>query len=369
MSAEIVKSLNTFGEQLAELKKSHSTEIAALKNEIDTMQKRAARPLGPSTDDVNAAEHKVAFMRWAKTGDVTLLQKTMSIGSDPDGGFAVPDELDRAIQKVALRNSPVRALAMGVRADSGAYEKILSTTAQGAEWVSESGTRSDQATPQLASVKPAGGGLSAIAPVTNWLLNDAAFNMEQFIAEEIGRSFGVSEGAAFISGDGVNKPKGLLSYTLAATGDASRAFGTIEKLHSGTSADFDADDLIALFFKLKAQYRANSTWLMAGTTLEKIRKLKASGSGDYLFRLDAGGNPTLLGRPVVEDDNVPAPGASSNSIILADWKAAYTVVDVGSPIVLRDNLTTKGLTKFYVERRVLGAALDTNAAKVLTLAV
>ncbi len=363
---QITKSLAEFGDNL----KSNAAEIARLSREITEIQKRAGRPAQSATDDVNASEHKAAFMRWVKTGDPSaLFQKSMSIASDPDGGYTVPDELDAAIQKVQLKNSAIRSLASVVRVTSGAYEKILSTTAQGAEWVGESSTRSDQATPQLASVKPAGGGLSAIAPVTNWLLNDATFNMEQFIAEEIGRAFGVSEGAAFISGDGSNKPKGILDYTLAATGDASRAFGTIEKLHSGTSADFDADDLVSLFFKLKAQYRANATWLMAGATLEKVRKMKTSGSGDYLFRLDAAGNPTLLGRPVVEDDNVPAPGDSSNSIILADWKAAYTVADVGAPIVLRDNLTTKGLTKFYVERRVLGAALDTNAAKVLQLAV
>ena len=144
----------------------------------------------------------------------------------------------------------MRALANVVRASTGAYEKIVSTTQAGAEWVSESGTRNDTATPQLASVRPAGGGLSAVAPVTNWLLNDSAFDLEQFIAEEIGRAFGVTEGAAFISGDGANKPKGILSYALAAQADGARPFGTIEKLHSGAAGDFDADDLIALFFKL-----------------------------------------------------------------------------------------------------------------------
>ena len=367
---QITKSLAEFGDNL----KSNRAEIVALQKEVDELQKRAQRPgAGRDQSDAHAAEHTKAVLRWMKTGDATELHelraKSMSISSDADGGYSVSDELDRMIQKVALRHSPMRALANVVRASTGAYEKIVSTTQAGAEWVSESGTRNETATPQLASVKPAGGGLSAVAPVTNWLLNDSAFDLAQFIAEEIGRSFGVSEGAAFISGDGVNKPKGLLDYVLAAQADGARPFGTIEKLHSGTAGDFDADDLIALFFKLKPQYRANASWLVSGPCMEKIRKFKTSGSGDYLFRLDAAGNPTLLGRPVVEDDNVPAPAASANSVILADFRAAYVIADVGSPVLIRDNVTTKGLTKFYVERRVLGAALDTNAAKVLHLAV
>ena len=167
----------------------------------------------------------------------------------------------------------------------------------------------------------------------------------------------------------MNQPKGILEYALAAQADGARPFGTIEKMHSGAAGDFDADDLVSLFFKLKAAYRSNASWLMSGPTLEKVRKMKTSGSGDYLFRLDAGGAPTLLGRPIIEDDNVPAPGAASNSVILADFRAAYTIVDVGSPVLIRDNVTSKGKTLFYTERRVLGAALDTNAAKVLHLAV
>ncbi len=190
------------------------------------------------------------------------------------------------------KHSPMRSLAQVVGARRPAHtEKIVSTTQAGAEWVSELAARNDTATPQLASVRPAGGGLSAVAPASNWLLMDSAFPLEAFIAEEIGRAFGVSEGAAFISGDGANKPKGILSYALAAQADGARPFGTIEKLHSGAAGDFDADDLVALFFRLAAQYRANATWLVSGPCMEKIRKMKTSGSGDYLFRLDAGGQP------------------------------------------------------------------------------
>ena len=158
---QITKSLAEFGDNL----KSNRAEIVALQKEVDELAKKVGRPrAGPEQSE--AVEHRKAFARFLKTGE-----KSMSIASDENGGYSVPDELDREIAKVALQHSAMRGLANVVRANSGAYERIVSISAAGAEWVSESGTRSETATPQLGSVRPSGGGLSAVAPVTNWLLN------------------------------------------------------------------------------------------------------------------------------------------------------------------------------------------------------
>jgi HK97 family phage major capsid protein len=327
----------------------------------------AAAVVSPET-----AERRKAFTAFLRTGDATALRtvtKGMSIGSDPDGGYTCPPELANEILTIAQNYSPLRNIARVVGVSRANYKAIISTTLAGAEWRAETDTRNDTGSPTLAEIAPPSGELSSVAPVTNWLLNDSEYDVEAFIAQEIGKAHGIAEGAAFINGSGANQPKGLMQYTFAATGDDARAFGQIEKFQSvvtGASGDISPDDIFTVLYKLRPAYRKNAAWLMHPDTLAFVRKMKTT-TADYLWEpaMKDGQPSTLLGAPVYEDANMPKPDADSLSILVGDFKAAYHIVDVGSPTLIRDNVTDKGRTKFYVARRVGGALVDSCAIKAL----
>lgn len=353
-------------------------QIDRLQKQVDEIQKRAQRIGGyaPSEGDDGAkAAHREAFAAFLRKGDVGQIhalqtKARLQIAVEADGGFTVPEDMAKEIAVIALNYSPIRKLA-DVRATSRAdFAMLINTGSAGAEWRGESEVRNETATPKFSQVKPAHGELSAIAPITQWLLSDSEFDMERFIVEAIGRSFAVSEGAAFISGNGVNRPRGILASTFALTADDTRAFGELEKVKSGTSGSFSADNLLALLYRLRPQYRANAAWLMNPTTLESIRRMKTS-SGDYIWEPSgkAGQPSTLFGAPVYEDPNVPVPAANSLSVLCGDFKAGYTITDIGQPLLVRDEVTTKGTVKFYVAKRVGGIVTDSLSIKALSLEV
>lgn len=363
--------LEDLKKMLAEQKGAFDVFKAGLGRRLDALEageKRRALGLGGGErGDGVPGEVRAAFEHFARTGEFE--RKAMAINSGPDGGFSVPSELDVKILSVAATMGAIRRLARNVKASSADFTSVIATSFSGTAWLNETATRSNTATPSLATVKPSSGGLSAVAPVSNWLLNDSQYDVSSFVIENIGQGMGIAESAAFISGSGVSRPTGILSTPLAITADATRPFGTIEQVNSGTSGTFDIDDLVDLLYKLAPQYRARAAFVMAPSAIAAARKLKASTSGDYYWQpaAAAGQPPTMLGVPVYEDVNLPAPGAASNSVLCGDFLSGYTVTDIGNPILIRDPLTSKGNTLFYVERRIGGAVTDSNAIKVLSL--
>lgn len=306
-----------------------------------------------------------AFVSFLRTGET----KTMSLGSDPDGGYAAPPQFASEITKVGAEQGAIRGLARVYPASTGDFHIPVNTTLAGAAWVGEGSTRGETTTPALGKIHPLHGGMAAVAPVTNWLLNDAGYDLAAFVTESIGEQFGVSESAAFVTGDGVNKPSGFLTNALAATADATRAFGTVEKLHAGSTSDFDIDDLIDLLAKLAPRYRKNACWCMHPNTEQYVRKLKASTSGDYYWQpaVAAGAPNTLLGLPCCVDVNMPTIASAAGVVAVADWRKFYAITDIGSTVLLRDQVTKKGFTLFYAEKRVGGSVVDSNAGKVLVM--
>lgn len=351
----------------------HSLALGELQKSLDGLAARMNRPgAGPAVPQ--RTEHQDAFVKYIRKGDSSLLEgmmtKDLSIGVGTDGGFAVPEELDRTIAQQAIDASPMAGLVNSITAGNELYEKLIDLRGTASGWVGETTARPATATPTFASFVPSFGELYAFPFSTQRMLEDAFFDVEAWLSSSIAEKFTQDIDAAIITGDGVNKPKGVLAYPLAATPDASRPYGTIEKRHSGTSADFDADDLIDLFHTMKPAYRQFSTWVMATLTLAKVRKFKGS-DGQYIWQpaLTAGDPSILLGRPVVEDENVPAVGAGSHSVLIADWNRAYKLVTIRGISVLRDPYTVKGKVGFYARTRLGGGVEDTSAVKVLTLAV
>src|SRR5574341_856245 len=328
---------------------------------------RTSAPRGLSAWSAEAPEEAKAWGEYLRTGET----KAMSIASDPDGGYACPSSFSSEIVSVGAEEGASRKLARVYTPENSDFNILISPTRAGAGRTTESQTRASTTTPSLAKVHPMWGGVYAVAPVSNWLLSDAGYDLGAFVTESIGEQFGITEAADFVTGDGVNKPMGFLSGTLAATADATRAFGTVEKLHAGSVSAFDIDDLIDLVSKLAPRYRKRAAFVMHPDTEAFVRKLKSATSGDYYWQpaTSAGSPNTLLGLPTHIDVNMPTIASAAAVVAVADWLKFYAVADIGKTSLIRDPYTSKGNVLFYSEKRVGGGVVDSNAGKLLVMSV
>ncbi|RMF17625.1 MAG: phage major capsid protein, partial [Alphaproteobacteria bacterium] len=240
--------------------------------------------------------------------------------------------------------------------------------------VSETAPRIETTAPTFAEVAPPIGEIYANPAATQTMLDDAHFDVESWLADELSREFSIKESAAFLTGDGIDKPQGLLGYPTAASDDASRPFGTLEHLATGVDGDFPAsspsDILLDLVYGLKAEYRANARFLMNAATLNRVRKFKDV-DGDYLWKpgLEAGTPSTLLGFPVVEAADMPDIAAGSLAIAFGDFARGYLIADRFGTRVLRDPYSNKPFVHFYATKRVGGALVDSQAIKLIKFAI
>lgn len=349
------------------------TELDQLKADLEASLKDANRPDKPGGKK-EVTEHKAAFESFIRKGREDglreLEQKALNTTTDADGGYAVPEELDRNILELLKDESPMRRVCAQITVSTPDYKKLVNLGGAGSGWVGETAARPETGTPTLAQIAAIMGEIYANPQATQTSLDDAFFNAEQWLNAEVAREFAEKEGAAFLNGDGTNKPKGILSYDLATTADATRAFGTLQKVHSGTAGDFVSDDLIKLVYNLKAGYRAGATWMLPMLTLFKIRTMKDD-QGNYLWRpgIEAGQPSSLLGYAITENEDMPAVAADSNAVLFGDFRRAYTIVDRIGTRVLRDPFTNKPNVGFYTTKRVGGMLTDSQAVKALTLSV
>ena len=300
--------------------------------------------------------------------------KAASIAVGPKGGVAVPIEIDAVIDRVLRAQSPIRAIAQVVEIGSANYRKLITTSGVVSGWVSETGSRLETETPDFAEIAPPMGELYANPAASQAMLDDAMFDVERWLGEEIGREFARAEGVAFVSGDGVNKPRGFLAAPNNALGDATRAFGTLQFVTSGAAGAFAAtnpqDRLIDLVHALAAPYRQGASWVMNSATLARVRKMKDL-DGAFLWQpaLAADQPATLLGYPVIEADAMPDVAADSLSIAFGNFQAGYLVAQRRETVVLRDPFSNKPFVHFYATKRVGGAVVDSRAIKLMKFAV
>jgi HK97 family phage major capsid protein len=234
--------------------------------------------------------------------------------------------------------------------------------------VAEGGTRAATDSPVFTLVQPPRGGIYANVSASSWLEQDWSYGeLGSWLLEEVGRAQGQEIGKQLMLGDGTNKPAGIATVTTAATSDGTRAFGTGEHVLSGVVNSLDLDSCVNAFFKLQPEYQERASWLMSPAAFAVLRSQKASTAGSYMMdvSISAGGPPTLLGRPVYLDVNVPAPAADALAVIVGDFGRGYSVVYYGSPVIIRDPYSVKGQLSFYAERRVGGKWMDTNAFKFI----
>ncbi|WP_427189886.1 phage major capsid protein [Pseudomonas aeruginosa] len=359
---KLVEQVETLNEKLGQLDDMKS----ALEKELAGMK----RPDGTGTKA--ASEHKSAFMQFVRKGIDTglgeLQAKALQIGVDADGGYAVPEELDRNIIELQRDESPMRQVCNQIFVGTPDYKRLANLGGAGSGWVGETAPRPETSTPTLAQISAVMGELYANPQATQTSLDDMFFDVEGWLNSEVGREFSEKEGAAFLLGDGVNKPKGLLAYPFAVAGDKTRPYGTLQRLVSGNAGAFNGDNLIDLVQAVKAGYRRAGVWMMNNLTVAYVRKLKDN-EGNYLWRpgLEVGQPSSLLGYGITENEDMPDIAADANALAFGDFKRAYTIVDRIGTRVLRDPYTNKPYVGFYTTKRVGGMLVDSQAVKVLTL--
>ena len=348
------------------------------KRVLDGLALKKARPAlgGAGEGAPEVAEHKAAFSAYMRRGDESALRalegKAMSIGSAADGGYLVPPETDGEIGRRLSAASPIRALAT-VRQVSGAVlKKPFATSGMACGWVAEAAARPQTNAAQLAELSFPTMELYAMPAATAALLDDAAVDVESWIASEVDIVFGEQEGTAFVSGDGVNKPKGFLSYTNVA--DSGWSWGNIGYIATGAAGAFKAngpsDTLIDTIYALKAGHRQNASFVMNRKTQGAIRKFKDA-DGNYLWRPPAtpGQPASLMGFAIAEAEDMPDVAADSFSIAFGDFRAGYLVVDRTGVRVLRDPYSAKPYVLFYTTKRVGGGVQNFEAIKLVKFAV
>jgi HK97 family phage major capsid protein len=298
--------------------------------------------------------------------------RAIQTGVGADGGYALPEEIDRIVTNQMIALSPMRSVARVVRASSSDFKSLVGLRTGASAWVGETDTRNATNTPTLGEVAPTSGTLMAYPAVTEEALQDIFFNVEDWLKTHIADEFGLAENIAFTTGNGTDKPTGFLAGTApVATTDASRAFGTLQYTASGQASAMptSADTLVDFMYSLAAPYRANGTWMMNSVTASIVRKYKDT-TNQYLWQnsMQLGQPESLLGRPVIINENMPAIGANTFPVAFGDFRAGYLVVDLSTSRVTRDEVTQPGYVKFYVRKRVGGKILDSNAIKLLKIA-
>lgn len=373
---------------MAEEQNVQKTEIKALRNDVDsvkndvtTLQNQmtkvssaAARPKDRAPlasgekgmTDPRARAFVDGYLRRGMTQEL----KSLSGATPSDGGYAVPRQIDAMIGKTLTDISPIRSIATVVQTGSAGYRKLVTNGGTPSGWVSEVQGRPETDTPNFNEIAPPTGELYANPAASQAMLDDAAFDVQNWLADEISREFARAEGSAFVGGSGVNQPKGFLNGPVSDAEDDVRAFGTLQYVATGSDGDFGSDSpedqIIDLVHSLRASYRQGSAFVMNSSTLAHIRKFKTN-DGAFLWQpsLASGTPDTLLGYPVIEAEDMPDVSADSLSIAFGNFRAGYLIAERNATQILRDPFTNKPFVHFYATKRIGGQVMNSEAIKLL----
>lgn len=345
-------------------------QIEKLNEVIDRLQATAQRPgaeLKASTNNTESLEHKKAFCSYVRKGNESRLseleQKALSSSTEADGGYLITRQMSDSITRTIFETSPMRQIANVTTISSDALEIIEDVEEAFAGWTSETEVREDTDTPQVGKKIIPVHELYAQPKATQKLVDDASIDIEEWLSTKLIDVFSRKENAAFMNGDGIGKPKGILSY------EAGNKWGAIEQINSGENGAITASGLVNLFYSLKEAYAVKGKFLMSRGAVQAIRMLKDTNTGKYLWQpsLQAGAPDTLLGAEVIQAADMPALSKGSLSVAFGDFKSAYQIVDRQGIRILRDPFTEKPFVKFYTTKRVGGDVVNFDAIKLLKL--
>lgn len=368
---EAEKIVEELGTKFDKFKSTHEERYDLIEKELLSLT-HLKRPGGSGHDAGNAIKGKSALRTYIKGGDaselIALQGKSMSTGSDPDGGYAVPEYLDQEVENLESEASAIVRLARTVNTTGPSYKKVINLRGTSSGWVGETDARPETGTPKLSIIEISVGELYANPKLTQGMIDDAMFDAEGFISTEIGEEFSDQLAAALFSGDGVNKPTGILTKTITAEADSDRAFGSLQYVESASAAAITFDDLKNLKSSLRAKYRTGAAWIMNDNTALVLSKIKDA-NGDYIWRdavTDADAD-TLFGYRVEIDENAPDIGAGAYPVLFANLARGYYIVRRKGRLVLRDPYTSKPYVNFYTTERVGGDVVNSQAIKLLKI--
>ena len=347
-------------------KLQQSEERIAMMDRKMTLPARS--PLGGAID--HDAPHKKAFDAYLRNGDddglrgLELDGKSMSTAVNSDGGYLVDPQTADRVQSVLNAGASIRAIASVVQVEATSYDVLVDHADVGAGWATESGAQAETDTPQIDRITVPLHELSALPKASQRLLDDSAFDIEGWLAGRIADKFARAEAAAFVSGDGIDKPTGFLSHP--AVDNGVWTWGNLGYVPSGTNANPEADAIIELVYALGAAYRKNAVFVMNSKTTAKVRKLKDT-DGRFLWSdgLAAGEPARLMGYPVLVAEDMPDPATDAMAIAFGDFSAGYTVAERPDLRILRDPFSAKPHVLFYATKRVGGDVSDFAAIKLM----
>lgn len=324
------------------------------------------------------APHQKAFAAYLRSGDddglrgLTLEGKALNTAVAAEGGYLVDPQTAATIQGVLRSTSSIRSIANVVNVEATSYDVLVDHSELGSGWATETAALTETATPQIERVSIPLHELAAMPKASQRLLDDSAFDVETWLAKRIAEKFARAEAAAFVNGDGVDKPTGFLTHSTVA--NDAWAWGSLGYVATGANGDFSganpADAIVDLVYALDAEYRANASFVMNSKTAGAVRKMKDA-DGRFLWTdgLQAGEPARLMGYPVVIAEDMPDITADATAIAFGDFGAGYTVAERPEMRVLRDPFSAKPHVIFYASKRVGGDVSDFAAIKLLKFAV
>lgn len=368
---EIKASLGGMIKNIEDFKAATDKSIDVLSREIRDIK------IGHAMTDVGYGDFSNADLRHDRESFANFgrgIRAAMTSDSNPDGGYLIPRTIEVQIARIARDATPMRSLARVVTTESNSYVKTVSLNGPTATWVGEKETRNQTPGMKLSELEFVVDELQAMPAVTQRLLDDARVDVAGELSLEIATAFSEMEDTSFVNGDGVRKPRGFMTATKVA--NASWAWGKLGFTTTGVANNiFDnthngVDALHDIYYSLKAPYRANATWLMNSNTANVLSKLK-DGEENYLWQpsMQVGMPASLLGRPVVIDENMPGIEADTFPVAFGDFERGYLIVDRTGIRVLRDPYSSKPYVLFYTTKRVGGGVQDYAAIKLLKIAV
>jgi len=358
-----------------------SEELAAIKADLEEVKaKQAAPTFIKNLGETKEMESKDLFKTFIKEGAEGLRSKAadLQISTDAQGGYALPEELRQEIIRIQHEVSPMRQVCSVAQAATTDVKQLVSTGDAASGWVGETTARSQTNSPELAQRTATFGEVYARPRVYQHLIEDGFFNVEDWLLSEVARQFSEAEGVAFLSGDGTNKPVGILNgLTLTGDSSANDANGTFEVLNTGVNNALGSTDAGIIEFlrtvvkSVKTPYLPNCRWMMNRATHQALVNLKNS-DGEYFLQRDLtqAAATSLFGHSVIinEDMDDIDEAAASAPIMFGDFTRAFQIIDRVDVSVLRDPYTNPGSVMFYSRKRVGSMVLDAQAMKVVGVA-
>ncbi|WP_282092991.1 phage major capsid protein [Epibacterium ulvae] len=372
-TANLTDSLNEFVSYIKGFQSEIKTEMKHTNERVtmlDRTTRQAHRPhLAASIQ--TEAPHQKAFNTYLRSGDDAPLRgldfegKAMSTAVNGDGGYLVDPVTSDTVKSVLSSTASIRAVASVVNVEASSYDVLIDQNDMGSGWATETANSTETATATLDRIAIPLHELSALPKVSQRLLDDSAFDIETWLAGRIADTFARAEAAAFVTGDGIDKPTGFLTHP--SIDNDSWAWGSLGYVATGSNGALsDADKIVDLVYALGAQYRANASFVMNSKTAGQVRKLKDA-DGRFLWSdgLAAGEPARLMGYPVLIAEDMPDMATDSLSIAFGDFEAGYTIAERPDLRVLRDPFSAKPHVLFFATKRVGGDVSDFAAIKLL----